>query len=256
MFTVRVRTRLVWLPLLLCGLAACGRPGAVPDVVVVGAAGVGCDSATVARVLGDSAGSVVQPHRSLSEFLPNVRHALRDSPEPGQAVTDSVVFGWVTDVARDRGFVEGNPGTAGRPGAVATAYDDPDADWRTVRITVAVDEVLAGPLVRPFTVDVGLLGNVSTGENDSDVECALAGLGAVVVFSKALPDPPEFLGIPRHLPDEPFGVAAVASTGALHFPFATGGPGRTSDAFLGDLDTLEELRRAASQPDRTVFQQG
>lgn len=208
--------------------------------------------------MNDSIGSTYLPHKNLSEFLPNVRHAFRDSPDGGQPVTDSVVLGRVTEVARDRGFIEtGRGATAGRPGAGVTTYDDPAADWRTVRLTVEVDEVLAGPEVEALTVDVALMGNATTGEDDSQAECAFADLGAVALFSKANPGGPEFLGIPRHFPDEAFGVAEVDTSGRLHFPFAAASrAGRTSKAFTAEVDTVDALRREVSKPDRQVLHDG
>lgn len=247
--------RSLWV-LALTLLAACGTVSGESHSVSLQSAGQ-CDSAAVAQGLNEAIGSTLRPHKNLAEFLPNVRHAWQDSPEHGEAVTDSVVLGRVTDVVRDRGFIEKTqPGTMGRPGATETAYDDSAADWRTMRLTVAVDEVLAGPSIESLTVDVPLLGDTTTGGDDSHFECAFTELGAVAVFTKGNPDAPEFLGIPRQFPDKPFGVATVDTTGSLHFPFAPGGPGRTSEAFVADLDTIDELRSELDKPTRTVMHNG
>lgn len=243
------------LPLVL--LAACGTGSVDRTATTLAQAPERCDPTAVTEALGESFGSVLRPHRDLAELLPNVRHAWSASPDAGEAVSDSVVRGRVLEVVRDRGFVEsGHPGTAGRPGAAATAYEDPAADWRTIRVRIEVDEVLAGPALAVLDVDVGLMGNVTSGEDDTHVECAFEELGEVIAITRSNPSGPEFLDIARHLADEPFGLAVVDAQGRLFFPFAHGDPGRTSQAFAGGIETLDQLRHEIRQPTRTVAHEG
>ena len=249
---LRCVRRPVWmLPLAL--LVACGTDSAGSTL----AQAPGCDRSAVNKALGESVGDVVFLPKDLAESLPNVHHALDFEPDAGRPVSDSVVLGRVVEVVRNRGLIEsGHPGTARRPGAVATAYEDPAASWRTVRLTIEVDEILAGPSSTELAVDVALMGNVESGEDDRHVECTFEGLGDVVAITRGNPSDPEFLDIPRQFPDEPFGLATVDPKGNLSFPFAPGGPGRTSDDFLGAIDTIEQLRREARKPTRTVVHQG
>ena len=241
------------LPLAL--LVACGTGSA--DSTLSTAPVHECERTAVTRALGESVGDVAFLPKDLRDSLPNVRHAMEFDPDAGRPLSDSVVLGRVVEVVRDRGFIEsGQAGTAGRAGAAATAYEDPAASWRTIRLTIEVDEVLAGPSVAELAVDVALMGNAESGEDDSHVECTFKGLGDVVAITRANPSDPEFLDIPRQFPDEAFGLATVDPEGKLAFPFAPGGPGRTSGDFIAGIDTVEQLRREARQPTRTVVHQG
>lgn len=239
------------LPLVL--LAACGTGSADPTLTTAQAPT--CDRTAVTRAMGESVGDVAFLPADLAESLPNVRHTM-DASASGQPLSDSVVLGRIVAVVRDRGFIEsGQPGTAGRPGAVATAYEDPAASWRTVRLTIEVDEALAGPSVAELAVDIAFMGSVAAGEDDTHVECTLEGLGDVVAITRANPSGPEFLDIRRQFPDEAFALATVDPEGDLSFPFAPGGPGRTSKEFTGGVDTIEQLRREVRRPARTVVHQ-
>lgn len=246
--------RVAWmLPAAL--LAACGT-GPAASTLTTGQTPE-CDRTAITRALGESVGDVAFHPQDLAESLPNVRHAFDADPDAGQPLSDSVVLGRVVEVVRHRGFIEsGHAGTAGRPGAMATAYEDPAADWRTVRLTIKVTEVLAGPASAELAIDFGLMGSVASGEDDRHVECTFEELGEVVAITRANPSGPEFLDIPRQLADEPFGLATVDPDGRLAFPFAPGGPDRTSEEFAGGVDTIEKLRRVVRQPTRTVVHQG
>lgn len=251
-----VRRHMWMLPLAVATLlVACGTDsaGSTPTT----AQSPGCDRTAVTKALGESVGDVAFLPKDLAESLPNVRHAMDVDPDAGRPVSDSVVLGRVVEVVRDRGFIEsGQPGTAGRPGAVATGYEDPAASWRTLQLRIEVDEVLAGPSSAELAVAVALMGNVASGEDDRHVECAFEGLGDVVAITRGNPSGPELLDIRRQFPDEAFGLATVDPQGNLSFPFAPGGPGRTSGDFLGGIGTIEQLRREARQPSRTVLHQG
>jgi hypothetical protein len=170
--------------------------------------------------------SVYRPYSRVSEFLPNVRHSQRGY-EQSSTATDSVVVGRVSAYERDRGFVElGQPGTAGRAGARATEFDDPDADWRTMKLTIAVDEVISGPRSgQTFLLYFPMLGSTASGEDPDVVGKALQDLGRIIVFSDSYPNSPEFLGINRALPDKLYGVATVNEDGHITFPFADAAEG-------------------------------
>ncbi len=111
----RLVTRRAGLLLPLTLLAACGPAAGGTDTVASSASA--CDRTAIAKAMNDSMGSIYLPHKNLSEFLPYVRHAFRNSPSRGQPVVDSVVLGRVTEVARSRGFIKtGRGATTGHPG--------------------------------------------------------------------------------------------------------------------------------------------
>lgn len=231
-------------------------------VLTSGACGASTDSATRAdadrdllhSVFDDGPYTYWRAYDRLADFLPNVRHTSAQQPSQSERPTDSVVLAVVTESEEGAGFIEsGTPPTSGQPGARATSYSDPVAHWRTLRVTLAVKEVLAGPATNAITIDLPLKGNARDGDDGVAVERALRELGTVVVLSKELPDRPEYLGMRRVLPDAPFGIATVDDQGALAFPFIAEGVGpNAAEEFMAGLDTLEELRAQARQPDRTV----
>ena len=190
--------------------------------------------------LARTAGGYHRPYTRLAEMLPNAVVAGETS-----GATDSVVVGTIRSAVEEAGFIEsGQPSTAGAPGATRTTFDDPKADWRTLRVTVAVEEVLAGERVEQLVLDWSLRGNNDNGEDAAAVARELKALGRVVLLSKALPAGPEFLGMRRTLPDPPLGVAVVGADESLAFPFAD----VTAAAFLDGIDTVEELRAQAQKP--------
>lgn len=91
--------------------------------------------------------SGARPFNSLDDLLDNVRYS-----GPGREtrpMTEAVVVGEVTDVSRGMGFyVEGNDGPTG----IETDFDDARVLWRTVHLTVDVEETLSGATQDPVTV--------------------------------------------------------------------------------------------------------
>lgn len=213
------------------------------------------DFKALAAALGsDAGGTIFRPYSRLADFLPNVGHVSDLAPSsPPTRMTDSVVSGTVVEVSDDRGFIEsGAAPTKGRPGAAVTVYDDPAAHWRTVRVRVHVQEVLAGTDHGTLKFFLPLIGNAKTGEDAAAVERALRALGDVIVFSKAVPEGLEYLGIARNLPDEGHGLASLSAAGEIEFPFAGDESTQGSAEFEGGVNTLDQLRAEARKPERTV----
>jgi hypothetical protein len=196
----------------------------------------------------DAAGSMWRPQR-LKDMLPNVRHAWRDAPsEQGQPVSDSVVRGSIVDVEAHAGFIEsGMASTAGRPGASSTAYDDPAAHWRAVRVTIAVAETLAGSRTDELEVYLSMIGRAERDGEVQAMEQTLKDLGEIVVITQRHPDAPEYLGLRRTLVDKSFAMLTVDGSGRLGIPFADQEEVTDSEAFLAGVDTLDELRTEVSK---------
>lgn len=132
---------IVLLGFVAVSMAACGSESGTQDTN-------GAD-VTVVSHLRDRyhASAGARPFNSLDDLLDNVRYSM-----PGRQtrpLTDAVVTGSVTDVARGMGFyVEGNDG----PSGIETDFEDPRVEWRTVHLTVAVDRVLSGTAGSEITV--------------------------------------------------------------------------------------------------------
>lgn len=198
----------------------------------------------LAEVVGaHPAVSMWRPER-LTDMLPNVRHAWREPPgQPGHAVSDSVVRGRIVDVEAHAGFIESGSGsTAGRPGASFTAYDDPAAHWRAVRVKVEVAETLAGSPAADLEVYLSMLGHAERDNEVQTMEQTLKDLGEIIVITRRNPSGPEFLGIKRDLVDKSFGLLTVDESGKLALPFADQDEGPGPETFMEGVDTLDELR--------------
>jgi hypothetical protein len=173
----------------------------------------------------------VRTYSRLVEILPNAKDS------GGAAITDSVVVGRISTVAHGIGFARGR----------VTGFDDPLAAWRTLHVTVAVDTVIAGAQVPTLTLDWALLGSTASGEDAAAIGRALRALERVAVFSKALPDGPEHLGLTRQIPDLPFGLAHVDDDGRLTFPYLAL-QGASATDYMDGVDTVAELKNEAGKP--------
>lgn len=230
-------------------VALCMAGGAVAFAAVdrsgQAASDPAADRAALAANTTHAAGSFSPGYSRLTEALPNAK--FRD----GQSVHDSVVVGTVAAVTDGAGYDEtGKMPTAGRPGASVTSFDDPLADWRTLSVTVDVEEAVAGQKASQLVLSWPLMGNSARGEDKEAIQRALKGLGRIVVFSTARPAAPEYLGIARDIPDRQYGIGVVASDGSLSFPFiGTGSEAQPDEnTFMGSVDTLSELRAEAAKP--------
>jgi hypothetical protein len=209
------------------------------------------DRAELLQTVRFGSGAFVREYSRLADMLPNVKTA------DGGTTTDSVVIGTVIDVSDEAGYVEirptGGP-VPGAPWARVTSFDDPAAHWRTLKVTVAVEEALAGAAGSPLELSWPILGNSQAGHDGAAVGRALKSLGRIVVLSKADPPGPGSLGIQRSLPDKALGILKVGADGSLSLPLAEGGEAglgpADGEAYLADLDTLQELRTETGKPTR------
>jgi hypothetical protein len=186
-------------------------------------------------------GSFFRGYTRLVQTLPNARAG-------GESVSDSVVVGKVKSVEDSTGFVQGPPSTSpDKASARRTLFDDPLASWRTLRVTIDVDEVLAGPSVTTLAFDWPIMGSTVRGHDADAARRALLDLGTVAVISEALAPDAANLGIDRKLRDPGVNLAVVASDGSLSLPLIEGGE-VAAISFLGGVDTVDELREQAKKP--------
>lgn len=195
--------------------------------------------AAVRRSIDPGNGSVFRPYEDLAGLL-------------ASRGMDAVLVGSVVDVQPDRGFDEvRDPASSASdpPSSDVVAFDDPRADWRTVRVTVRVDRTLtgvsggSGAQGRSVTIDWPLLGGVGRDQADrwTDVAQGLRDLGPVLLLTSAEPDEPAYL-LDRVLVDPPYSIATIAEDGGLDLPLAP--DARTATRFLDGLDTVSEVEDA------------
>jgi hypothetical protein len=112
-------------------------------------------------------------HETLHEALPNVTY-LRATGEKG-TVSTHALLGRITKVERGKGFrIEGDDA----PDGIPTDFDDARSRWRTVHVTIRVEQALGGqsPAEVRFYLPSGPPGDFAR------MEAGLKGLGRVVVF--------------------------------------------------------------------------
>lgn len=188
-------------------------------------------------------------YRSADELLGNVRFVR--GGEEAQALTDAVVVGTIVDVAPGYGFADPATGATGeRIGdGIQVPFDSEDALWRTVHLTLNVDEVLSGEIPNGTEqIRVGLaIGNVNTDE--AHIRDGLKALDRTVWFLQQ--GSPVFAYDHSLYADIEDGrlIAQVTPDDRLAFPMLE--QHNPSAAAMTDT-SLAELREAARQPVRTV----
>jgi hypothetical protein len=189
-----------------------------------------------------SAHRVPPNYSTLADLLPNVLYA-QTTGQP-RAIVDAVAVGRFTHVRADRGFYTPQ-GDA--PGGVETPFDDPKAEWKTVRMSFRVERALDGSSKPGETLNVGFaLGG------DADlrhIEAGFPALGRVVVFlRKGSPVFAYDQSLLAVLEDGGM-VATVDDIGRLSLPFLD--LDRAIHLLVGS-ETLMALQEQSSRAPRVV----
>jgi hypothetical protein len=186
-------------------------------------------------------GDGVSAYDSLAGALPTVTY--RNADGVVGRVSSSVVLGRFDSADAGLGFV-----TNDEDMTEEVAFDDPEAQWRTVHARFRQTEVVAG-------ADLASDGSLTLGfAVDPRTDAARFGesvraLGDVLVFVTG--DSPVFAYEPGLLSVAEDGVmvAVLDESGDLALPFAT--PLR-AESLLAEVPTLEQLRVAAQAPETVV----
>jgi hypothetical protein len=204
-------------------------------------------AALIQNVAGHSAGTYIRgDFDHLIAMLPNATHGAE-----GRTVSDSVVVGTITGITKHTGVMDiaPPPGVDGDFRNEKVPFDSPTADWRNLKITVTVSEVLAGSAVTTLVFDW----SIGAAEDADAIGRALKDLGTVMVISR--PYGPNTMGRTRQLSDPTAALLQVAADGSLSFPLTATGDAaaalavaRSDAAFADGVDTLAEVRTAARKP--------
>ncbi|MDP9184034.1 MAG: hypothetical protein M3P04_14825 [Actinomycetota bacterium] len=204
------------------------------------------DRAAVLRNVGGGTGASIRgDFDTLVAMLPNATHG-----NSRATVSDSVVVGTITGMTKHTGVrdVWPPPGVDGDARNEMVPFDSPLADWRNLKITVTVSEVLAGPEVTTLVFDW----TAGVAEDVDAIGRALKDLGTVMVISR--PYGANTMGLTRALSDPTAALLQIGADGRLSFPLTAAGEGaalqtaRADAAFTDGLDTLAEVRDAARKP--------
>jgi hypothetical protein len=173
------------------------------------------------------------PYHDLEGLLPNVSYQAKGFPPV--RYTTLVVSGTVNDVNEGYGYVS----TREDPDGVPTAFDAPDLEWKTIVLTVHVDEILAGSPAEP-TVQIRV--GINPDDSIEQMRAAYLSLGSLVLPLEHVPpdsvDPSQYW-----IAHQGSLLITVDGNGGLHLPAFSG----TDEAkMLGDLKTIEDLRTAAA----------
>lgn len=219
---------------------------ALASVVILSGCGTAADPENASRrdviaaLSARHAGaSVIQPFNSLTELLANTHYQVGDaSPRP---LTEAVIVGRVTDVHPGRAFrVEGDDA----PDGIATDFDNPDALWRTVHASVAVESVISGAADEVILVGFAFDPTLPL----DDIEKQMIGFEQLLMFLNKSPvfdyDPDVYGTV-----FDGALVGLIDDEGHITLPALE----ETEEAdLLRKAPTIEELRAAAQEPRRVI----
>lgn len=188
------------------------------------------------------------------DALPNTQFVRSDgSKAPAYS---HVVIGRVTNVTEGEGFFmeppPDDPSDHVRGEQRTTSFDDPRAEWRTLRVTLDVEKRIGGSRVQslelwwPIAGPMNPYPDADPSDDAQDPELtgqALRDLGRSVWFLQQSPTEPTG---PLVVLDVPHDVLRVAADGRLSLAFDPHGVG-----FLGGIDTLTKLEYEAAKATRT-----
>lgn len=181
-------------------------------------------------------------HETLDELLPNVRWG--SDGDEGFTRSDAIVIGKVVDVQKGSGFIPLSEDITDRPNGDGERvdFDDQKALWRTVHVTMDVEESIGAQVDSQIRIGMPFV--------TDRFETTAGGLKALDRIAVFLIDG----GAPYQYDKSLYGVALdgtavlrIDNDGSLEAPF------RVEEAKeLGPVPTLEDLRTAASGPERRV----
>lgn len=184
----------------------------------------------------------VRWYDDVNQLLDNTHYVTADFPTG--PVTDAVIVGSVEQVLPGYGFWL--PG-GDAPRGTQTSFGDPRSMWRTVHVQLSVDELLSGDVGRRNRVFVGF--SFAATADFERIRNDFMSMPALVLFLR--------LGSPVFDYDDTLysvlegGVFLGAVTESERIEFV----GLSLDEAIGlnaeDL-TLDDIRRAAEQPRRTI----
>jgi hypothetical protein len=228
---------LVGLELICLALPGCGNSG--PSEVSSQSVGEARHHLFDMLRSRESADMVV-PYHDLEGLLPNVSYQAKGFPPV--RYTTLVVSGIVNDVTEGYGYVA----TREDPDGVPTAFDAPNLEWRTIVLTVHVDEVLAGSTDEP---NVHISVAINPDDSIEQMRAAYLSLGRLVLPLEHVPsdsvDPSQYW-----IAHQGSLLITVDGHGGLHLP-------AFSDAdeakLLGEITTIEDLGTAAAAAPRVIL---
>lgn len=184
-------------------------------------------------------------YRSVDELMPNVSWTADDGTV-GYQPADALVLGRITAIEEGKGYI-GRPEGVMKDGkdADVVAFDDPNVSWRTLHLTVSVEEAYPERVVRD-EITVGWV--VHGYENHYDVAAGLLALGR---FAALVRDDiamysydPDIYGIDV----EGAALYRILPSGKLSLPFDA----RHEDQSLAVTPDLDSLRSKVQEPGRRI----
>ncbi|GEL95777.1 hypothetical protein [Cellulomonas composti] len=178
--------------------------------------------------------------RSLRDALPNVTFSIDGAP--ARSVLGGVVEGHVTAVEEGSAYRDEETENGSR--AVEVDFGSPDASWRTVVLTVAVENDFDPSREAPDVLRLAV--TFGAGADTETMLKAFAGRHVLAVL-----DPPNTFTPDPTLRTASRGSALlglVADDGTISMPVL----GEGEAEYLGDLTTIEAVTRAAQEPAQVI----
>ena len=218
----------VVLGVVLTLLSACGAEKGVSS---------NSDQTYVEEHMKSRLGSVarVDVYRRIEQLLPN-RQYQEEEDKPPFRISDRVVVGE---------FVEATPGYAFLGTGKQVPFNSREAEWRTVHFEFRVDETFGGEGPNPARIGIAF----SSATDFDKIREGHIGRGKSVVFlfmnSPVLDYDPDLAAVV----EDGAMIATVNSDDRLSLDFLDAD---RNAVMLERVDTLEELRREARKPQRTI----
>jgi hypothetical protein len=196
------------------------------------------------RTSATASGTYVGPS-TLADSLPNVRH----DAFGGRPASRSVVVARVVKVGPGEGLYRERRDDPTSP-EQTVSYDDKRAQYRTLSVTLNVEDVVAGTAGTTETVKWLVAGPNLPGngyrpqvEDPEAVSAALRELGSSLWL---------LMGPDRILDYGYRWVATIGSSGRLTFPFYEPDDPAARERWVGGLDTVDKVRAEGRKAERSV----
>ena len=251
---MRQEPKALTLVLAFCLLAACGGSSGTSAGGAEGSVGTSLTSdAGFLGQVSESESAVSwakQPFDTLDDLLVNQRYVYKgDETQDPEPITEAVVVGRVTEVTPGYGFPTSVPDDSRD---YRLEFGAPEADWSTATVTVAVDEVVSASegFDSSSSVDVGVRvlpvgGTYGSWKYDfASFKASLLNSGSTLFVLDNNRD--SFTYDPGLMDLFMGGFWWCSIEGDDLRLMAVSGP--ESEALLGEVDTLSELRSAAERP--------
>jgi hypothetical protein len=201
---------------------------------------VGVDFAVEHLAARHAAATRVRYYTNLAEALPNVKYQHTDGTT--ETISESVVRGEITVAESGRGFDGGGEAESTRD----VGFESKDALWRTLHLRLKVMEHIAGAATSEEIL-VGIV--IDGGVNPDTAARSFEAMDDVVLLLRSGSPVFDYADKLYSIVQDGGLLGLVGDDGMLTFPVLD----ESAAQFAGGIATVNDLRAAAEQPERTFL---